>query len=99
MKICLVQKKAFLEEDKPRVRELEFRRKAKLAKIDYKNKVKQKLISGKFMGSMARLEAPKPAGVACSDPAPAKKLHAFFTRFNRDSTTTTWAPPKPPAPT
>lgn len=49
MKICLVlKKKAFLEGDTPRVRELqkEFRRKAKMAKIHYKDRVEQKLTSG-----------------------------------------------------
>ena len=49
MKICLVQKKkAFLQGDKLRLRELEkeFRKMAKLAKIHYKNKVEQILTSG-----------------------------------------------------
>lgn len=50
MKICLVRKKkkTFLQRDNlgVKVLEKEFRRMAKLAKINYKNKVEQKFISG-----------------------------------------------------
>ena len=103
IKICLVQKKkAFPEGDKPRVRELEkeFRMKAKLAKIDYKNKVEQKLISGNVREAWQGLNimmgrAPKPTGAACSDPTLAEKLNIFFAHFNGGSTTTTWSPPTP----
>lgn len=48
MKTCLVQKrKAFLKGDKLRLRELEkeFRKKAKMVEINYKNKVEQKCSS------------------------------------------------------
>lgn len=104
IKICLVQKKkAFLEGDKLRVRELEkeFSRKAKLAKIDYKNKVEQKLTSGNAREAWQGLNITmgrklKPAGVVCPEPTLAEKLNIIFTRFNGGSTTPTH-PTSPPA--
>ncbi|KAL1023838.1 hypothetical protein UPYG_G00046960 [Umbra pygmaea] len=80
--------------------QMELRRKAKLAKIDYKNKVEQKLISGNAKEAWQGLNimmgrTPKPAGAACPDPTLAEKLNIFFTRFNEGSATPSWAPPTP----
>lgn len=58
MKSCLVEKKkAFQQGDKVRMREQqkEFQRKAKLAKIRYKDEVEKKLTSGNARG-MARFK-------------------------------------------
>lgn len=102
MKHCLVQKKkAFLQGDKLRVRELEkeFRRKAKLAKIHFKDKVEKKLTSGNAREAWQGLntmmgQSTKPAVVNCSDPTSfAEQLYSFFTRFNNNSTPSNWTCP------
>ncbi len=59
MKACLVKKKkAFLQGDTVRVRELqkEFRRKASLAKIKYKDSMEKKLRIGKCKKGMAGIK-------------------------------------------
>lgn len=104
MKICLVlKKKAFLEGDTLRVRELqkEFRRKAKMAKIHYKDKVEQKLNSGNVRMAWQGLNTmigrtPKPAMINCHDPASfAEQLNNFFSRFDNCSTSANWNPHSP----
>ncbi|KAL7383118.1 hypothetical protein ABVT39_005032 [Epinephelus coioides] len=61
---------------------------AKLAKINYRNKVGQKLTSGNarevWQGLNIMMDgAPEPAVVSCLDPAPfAEQLNIFFARFN-----------------
>lgn len=101
MKACLVEKKkAFLQGDKARVRELQkdFRRQARWAKMNYKDKVERKLTSGNARQAWQGLNTmmgrkPKPEVVDCPDPASlAEQLNNLFTRFNSNSTTCTWTP-------
>lgn len=88
MKSCLVEKKrAFLQCDKVRMRELQkvFKRKTKLAKIRYKGDVKKKLTSGNAREAWQGLNImmgreTKPVMGAWTDPASlAEQLNIFFT--------------------
>lgn len=102
MKTCLVEKKrAFLQGDKVKVRELqkEFRRKSKLAKIRYKDEVEKKITLENAREAWQGLNmmmgrATKPALVDCPDSASlAEQLNTFFTRFNCNISPITWSPP------
>ncbi len=106
MKSCLVdKKKAFLQGDKVRMRELqkEFKRKAKLAKVRYKDEVEKKLTSGNAREAWQGLNimmgrATKPVMAAWTEPTSlAEQLNTFFTRFNSTISPITWTPPQPPA--
>lgn len=98
MKICLVQKKF---SERRQAQEKEFRRRAKIAKIHYKNNGEQKLTSGNAREAWQGLNimvgrAPKPPVVGCSDPTSfAEQLNSFFPKFNSGSTPITWTSPTP----
>lgn len=76
----------------------DFRRQARWAKMNYKEKVERKLTSGNARQAWQGLNTmmgrkPKPEVVDCPDPASlAEQLNNLFTRFNSNSTTCTWTP-------
>lgn len=101
MKYCLKEKKrAFLQGDKNRVRELQkqFRRQAAQAKRKYKDNVERKLTSGNAREAWQGLNtmmgrSTKPEKADCPDPASfAEQLNVLFTRFKNNSITPAWTP-------
>lgn len=93
MKHCLTQKKrAFLQGDKQKVRELEreFRGQCALAKNNYRKKVVEKLTSGNVREAWQGLNtmmgrATKAAVAGCIDSALfAEELNTFFSRYNQN---------------
>ena len=99
LKQCLNNKKvAFLQGDKNRVKECnsELRRKTRLAKLHYKNKVEEKFTTGNAREAWQGLNtmmgrAQKPAIIQCSDPATfAEQLNTYYSRFNMPHPQNDW---------
>ncbi|XP_055498465.1 uncharacterized protein LOC129701356 [Leucoraja erinacea] len=99
LKQCLNNKNvAFLQGDKHRVKQYnsELRRKTRLAKLHYKNKVEEKFTTGNAREAWQGLNsmmgrAQKPALFQCSDPATfAEQLNIYYSRFDRTPPQNDW---------
>ena len=91
LKKCLNEKKvAFLQGNEHKVKELgkEFRRKAKIAKIEYKNKVEDRFLGGNVREAWKGLNTMMGRGlqqkrIQCDDAATfANDLNVFYARFD-----------------
>lgn len=99
LKQCLNNKKvAFLQGDTHRVKQFnsELRRKTRLAKLHYKNKVKEKFTTGNAREAWQGLNtmmgrAQNPALIQCSDPATfAEQLNIYYSRFDMPHPQNDW---------